>query len=200
MEFLSIFPFVSFLFLAVSLIVRIIYLRKKGIRVSSKSGENPKILIFLYPVFGLLFLVWLTELANLAFQFSLSVLPEILTKSLLNFQWLRYAGAILIFISLVFWVLTLLDFRFSLRFGLDDKNQGELVTRGVFSRTRNPFFLSINLYFTGLPIYQTSLFFLVMAGLTIVSIHFFILKEEIFLRKHYGEAYRKYQEKVGRYF
>jgi protein-S-isoprenylcysteine O-methyltransferase Ste14 len=200
MKFLSIFPFVSFLFLATSLIVRIIYLRKKGIRVSSKSGEKPKFLVLLYPVFGLLFLVWLAELANLAFQFSLSVLPEFLTKSLLNFQWLRYAGVILIFISLVFWVLTLLDFRYSLRFGLDGKNQGELITQGVFSQSRNPFFLSIDLFFAGLALFHTSLFFLVMVGLTLFSIHFFILKEEKFLRKHYGEAYQKYQEKVGRYF
>lgn len=200
MEFLSIFPFVSFLFLVITLIVRIIYLRKKGIRVSSKSVEKPKILVFLYPVFVVLFLVWLAELARLAFQFSLSVLPEILTISLLNFQLLRYAGVIVILISLVFWVLALMHFGFSLRFGLDGKNQGGLITNGIFSHSRNPFFLSINLYFSGLAIYQTSLFFLVMAGLTVVSIHFFILKEEKFLRKHYGEAYRKYQEKVGRYF
>ncbi|MBW6533422.1 MAG: isoprenylcysteine carboxylmethyltransferase family protein [Mariniphaga sp.] len=200
MEFLSIFPFVSFLFLVTSLIARIIYLRKKGISVSSKSGEKPKILVFLYPIFVVFFLVWLAELARLAFQFSLSVLPELLTKSLFNFQWLRYAGAILIFISLVFWVLTLLDFRHSLRFGLDGKNQGELVTRGVFSQSRNPFFLSIDFFFTGLALFHPSIFFLMMALLALISIHFFILKEEKFLRKHYGEAYRKYQEKVGRYF
>jgi protein-S-isoprenylcysteine O-methyltransferase Ste14 len=97
-------------------------------------------------------------------------------------------------------VLTLLHFRFSLRFGLDDKNQGELVTRGVFSQSRNPFFLSINLFFVGLALFHTSVFFIVMALLTLISIHFFILKEEKFLRKHYGEAYQKYREKVGRYF
>jgi protein-S-isoprenylcysteine O-methyltransferase Ste14 len=200
MEFLSIFPFISFLFLALSLVARIIYLRKKGIKVSSKFGEKPKYLVLRYPAFLLLFLVWLAELARLSFQFSLSVLPEFLIKSLLNFQWLRFAGVILIFISLVFWVLTLLHFRFSLRFGLDDKNQGELVTRGVFSQSRNPFFLSINLFFVGLALFHTSVFFIVMALLTLISIHFFILKEEKFLRKHYGEAYQKYREKVGRYF
>lgn len=200
MEFLSIFPFISFLFLVVSLVARIIYLRKKGIRVSSKLGGKPKIMVFLYPVFGLLFLVWLAELARLSFQFSLSVLPEFLTISFLNFQWLRFAGIILIFISLIFWILTLFHFRFSLRFGLDEKNQGELVTRGVFSQSRNPFFLSIDLFFTGLAMLHTSLFFLIMAFLTLISVHFFILKEEKFLRKHYGEAYRKYQQKVSRYF
>lgn len=200
MEFLSIFPFVSFLFLAVSLVARIIYLREKGIKVNSKSGKKPKYLVLLYPVFVLLFLVWLAELARLSFQFSISVLPEFLIKSLFNFQWIRYAGIIVIFISLVFWVLTLFHFRFSLRFGLDDKNLGKLVTRGVFSQSRNPFFLSINLFFVGLALFHTSIFFLGMAALTLVSIHFFILKEEKFLRKHYGDAYQKYREIVGRYF
>lgn len=200
MEILSIFPFTGFLFLATSLVWRIIYLRRKGIKVSSKSGEKPKYLVLLFPVFVLLFLVWLAELARLSFQFSLSVLPEFLIKSLLNFQWLRYAGVIVIFISLVFWVLTLFDFRYSLRFGFDDKNRGELVTSGIFSCSRNPFFLSINLFFAGLALFHSSIFFLIMAGLTLVSIHFFILKEEKFLRKHYGEAYKKYQEKTGRYF
>jgi protein-S-isoprenylcysteine O-methyltransferase Ste14 len=148
----------------------------------------------------LLFLVWLAELARLSFQFSISVLPEFLIKSLFNFQWIRYAGIIVIFISLVFWLLTLFHFRFSLRFGLDDKNLGKLVTRGVFSQSRNPFFLSINLFFVGLALLHTSIFFLGMAALTLVSIHFFILKEEKYLRKHYGDAYQKYREKVGRYF
>lgn len=200
MEFLSIFPFISFLFLVISLLARIVYLRKKGIKVSSKSGEKPKILVLLYPVFGLILMVWLAELANLAFQVSLSVLPEFLTNSLLNALWVRYAGALLIFISLAFWVLTLFHFRLSLRFGLDKQNQGELISSGIFSFSRNPFFLSIDLFFAGLTLLHTSVFFLVMAALTLISIHFFILKEEKFLRKHYGEAYKKYQEKVGRYF
>jgi protein-S-isoprenylcysteine O-methyltransferase Ste14 len=199
MEFLSIFPFVSFLFLTISLIARIIYLRKKGIRVSSKSGKKPKILSFLYPVFGFLFLLWLAELAKPFFQLHWAVLPDSLTKNLLDFYLLKYAGIILIFISLFLWVLTLFHFRLSLRFGLDTRNQGELITRGVFSRSRNPFFVSIDLYFAGLALFHTSLFFLIMAGLTLVSIHFFILKEEKFLRKHYGEAYLMYMEKAGRY-
>ena len=199
MDILSIFPFVSFLFLAISLVLRIVYLRRKGIKVSSKSGEKPKILVFFYPVFGLLFLVWLTEMASLAFQFSWSLFPEFVTKSRLNFSWLHYAGIILIFVSLVFWVFTLLDFRYSLRFGLDDKNQGELVTQGVFSQSRNPFFLSIILYFLGTALVFLNWFFIGFAVLATISIHFFILKEEKFMMQHYGEKYRKYQQKVRRY-
>jgi protein-S-isoprenylcysteine O-methyltransferase Ste14 len=199
MAFLSIFPLISFLILAITLALRIIYLRKKGIKVSSKPQEKPFYLQFLYPVFILIFLLWLAELFRLAFHLPWLVLPEIVTENRLNSTPLKLTGAGITFLALVFWILTLFHFRFSLRFGFDEKNRGELITRGVFSRSRNPFFLSINLFFVGIALFHTSFFFVVMALLTLVSIHFFILKEEKFLRKHYGEAYRKYQQKVGRY-
>lgn len=200
MEFLSIFPLVSFLVLLISLISRIIYLRKKGIKVNSKQNKKPLYLHFLYPVFALIFLLWTGELVGLAFQLPSMILPEILTANLVNFHPLKVAGTIVVMLALTFWILTLFHFHFSLRFGLDNKNQGALITRGVFSRSRNPFFLSINLFFTGLAMIHTSIFFIVMAILTTINIHFFILKEEKFLRKHYGEAYQKYREKTGRYF
>ncbi len=200
MEFLSIFPLVSFFILLISLISRVIYLRKRGIKMSSKQNEKPLYLKFLYPVFALIFLLWTGELFRLAFHLPSLVLPEIFTANLVNFHPLKMTGAIVILLALVFWILTLFHFHFSLRFGLDNKNQGKLITRGIFSRSRNPFFLSIDLFFSGLALLHASLFFIVMAVLTIISIHFFILKEEKFLRKHYGEAYRKYQEKVRRYF
>lgn len=200
MEFLSIFPFGSFLFFAVSLITRVIYLRKKGIRVSSKQNKKPLYVRFLYPVFALLFFIWIAELLRIAYQFHWLILPDSVTKNLLNFQPLKIAGVFIMLVALIFWMLTLVHFRFSLRFGLDEKNQGELITGGIFSRSRNPFFLSINLYFAGLALFHPSIFFLGMAALTLVSIHFFILKEEKFLRKYYGEAYKKYQKKTARYF
>lgn len=200
MKFLSILPFTSFLFLAFSLIARIVYLRKKGIKVSSKQNKKPRYLQLLYPAFALIFLLWTGELVRLAFRLPSLVLPEIFTTNLVNFHPLKVAGAIVVLLALVFWLLTLFHFHFSLRFGLDNKNQGALVTRGVFSRSRNPFFLSINLFFVGLAMLHTTVFFIIMALLTVISIHFFILKEEEFLRIHYGEAYRNYQEKVGRYF
>jgi protein-S-isoprenylcysteine O-methyltransferase Ste14 len=43
-------------------------------------------------------------------------------------------------------------------------------------------------------------FFIGFAVLAIVSIHFFILKEEKFMGKIYGADYEKYLQKVRRYF
>jgi protein-S-isoprenylcysteine O-methyltransferase Ste14 len=199
MDLLSIFPFFSFPFLTLTLAARVIYLKKKGIRVTRKTRNNARYLVFLYPVFGLLLLLWLTELINLAFGPTEFLLPEWFTQNLSSSVALKISGGVVVSFSLILWVLTLLHFKDSLRFGLSDHNQGKLVTSGIFSFSRNPFFLSVDLYFLGLALLHSSLFFILMAVLTLFSIHFFILKEEKFLQKHYGETYRNYFGKVRRY-
>jgi protein-S-isoprenylcysteine O-methyltransferase Ste14 len=200
MTLLDIFPLVSFLVFVFLLTGRILYLRKQGIRLSPGPGKKPWFLILLYPVFGVLFLLWLAELVLLAFQLQALLLPEWVTGKLMHAPVLEIIGVAVIIIALLLLILTLLHFKWSLRFGLDDHNQGELITSGVFSHSRNPFFLSVNLYFTGLAFLHISLLFIIMAALTLGSIHFFILKEERFLHKYYGGEYRRYAEKVGRYF
>ena len=200
MKFLSIFPLAGFLFIAAALAGRILVLQKKGIRVSSKAAGKPPRLLFLYPVFGVLLLVWLGELVRLAFGWPSGILPDWFTAPLSGSNLLQTAGGVVILAALVILLLTLLHFHDSLRFGLDENNLGQLITKGIFSVSRNPFFLSIILYFSGLALMHPSLFFILMALLTVISIHFFILKEEKFLLRFYGEAYRKYRKKVGRYF
>lgn len=200
MTFLSIFPLAGFLFIAAALIGRIFVLRKKGIKVSSKAAGKRQTLLLLYPVFAIVLLVWLGELIRLAFGWPSGILPNAFTAPLSGSNLLQTAGGIVILAALIILLLTLLHFHDSLRFGLDEKNQGQLITKGIFSVSRNPFFLSIILYFLGLALMHPSLFFILMALLTVISIHFFILKEEKFLLKFYGEAYRKYRKKVGRYF
>ena len=103
-------------------------------------------------------------------------------------------------ISLVLFALTLSHFKNSLRFGIDEKNKGELITKGVFSLSRNPFFLSIDIYFAGIALLLPNLFFIGFSVLAIVSIHFFILKEEKFMQSMYGKEYASYAKNVRRYF
>ncbi len=98
------------------------------------------------------------------------------------------------------WVITLTHFNTSLRFGLDKNTRGKLITIGIFSISRNPFFLSLDIYFIGTAMVLPSIFFLVFAATTVVSIHFFILKEERFMADNYSEEYLKYRQKTRRYF
>lgn len=194
------FPLLSFLLLVTLLSAKIVSLKRKGIRVGSGTGKFSSGTILLYLVFLLVLLVFLFELVNQAIHFSFSLIYEPITKSLTDSLILKILGFLVVIVSLVLFTLALLHFKESLRFGLDEKNQGELVASGIFMFSRNPFFLSLDLYFTGLALFFPCLFFIMLAVITVVSIHFFILKEEKFLHKVYGRKYLDYRQKVRRYF
>ncbi len=199
MRFLDYVPFAGFLLFAILLSGKIYFLRKENVSVSSSSRKN-KLSGFLFPVFGLLFFMWIVEIAKPAFHTSFSILPAMLTNPLIESIWLKASGVILILLSLILWTITLLHFKTSLRFGLDENNQERLITTGIFSSSRNPFFLSLELYFNGVALIFTSPFLIGFAVLAVTGIHFYILKEEKFLRKVYGDKYEQYIKKVRRYF
>ncbi|MBN2635489.1 MAG: isoprenylcysteine carboxylmethyltransferase family protein, partial [Prolixibacteraceae bacterium] len=192
-------PFAGFCSIMLFLIIKIWHLKKQQIKISTgKKIDN--VSFSLSVLFGFIFIIWLFENLKPAFQLSISILPEMVTKVIIQHRFLKISGALLIFISLILWIITLHHFKNSLRFGLDEKNQGNLITSGIFSISRNPFFLSLDIYFLGIAFIFPNLFFICFAVLAISSIHFFILKEEKFLAKVYGVVYEKYAKNVGRYF
>lgn len=192
-------PLAGFLFILIFLIGRIQFLKRKGIKVSSGPVKMKKPAFLLYFFFMAIFLIWLFEITNPVFHFSFSILPGFLTHFLVDSIFLKISGAAIVLTALVLLATTLLHFKTSLRFGLNENNPGKLITTGIFSISRNPFFLSLDLYFLGIALIFPSLFFIGFAVLSIVNIHFFILKEEKFLRKVYDEVYKKYTKNVGRY-
>lgn len=196
----KIFPLASFLILIILIYLRVVILKGKGVKVSSGSGKKTKAIVFLYTVFLLILLLWVWEMMKRAFQINFSILPEKLTKPLIESISITIAGTILTGIALVLLTSALIHFKNSLRFGMDEENQGKLITTGVFSLSRNPFFLSLDLYFLGIAVLLPNLFFIGFAVLALVGIHFFILKEEKFMQNVYGNEYDNYTKKVRRYF
>lgn len=198
MSFYGIFVLVSFFILILMIFLSIRKLRQKGISATSgagKSSNSP----FIYLIFGSVLLVWIFEVLKTAFQIQLSFLPDKFTEMLFDSVPLIISGIVIVIFSILFLKITLIGFGESLRFGLDKNNKGKLVTKGIFSVSRNPFFLSLNLYFSGIALIFPNIFFIGFAILTIVSIHLFILKEEKFLHRVYGEEYENYSKKVKRY-
>jgi protein-S-isoprenylcysteine O-methyltransferase Ste14 len=195
----EIFPFLSFLILIFMISGRVVFLKQKGVKISSTRRKTVKTALFIYPFFLVIMLLWLWEIAKPALQISFSALPETVTRQLIQSDLIRVTGIVIISISLVVMLFTLLHFRNSLRFGLDENNPGKLIKTGVFAVSRNPFFLSLDLYFLGIAILLPCLFYIGFAVLTCVGIHFFILKEEKFMTKIYGSEYLEYYRKVRRY-
>jgi protein-S-isoprenylcysteine O-methyltransferase Ste14 len=179
---------------------KILILKRKGVTVNSNSKKSAFVKYFLYPIFLLVITLFISELVRPALKIEQLVLPEFISQNLFNSISLKIFGSLLIATSIIFLFFTLRSFNKSMRFGMDSKNLGKLITTGVFSISRNPFFISIIFYFAGIALICPSPFFIGFATLTIISIHLFILKEEIFLKINYGEEYNNYTENVRRYF
>jgi protein-S-isoprenylcysteine O-methyltransferase Ste14 len=192
-------PFISYLILILILTGRVIYLQNRQVNTGMGRSENGANGRWLLPVFLLVFLLWIFEISRAAIGFKLTVLPEFLTSLLTNSYYFKGFGAVYIVIGLIGITITLLHFGNSLRFGLQKDNKGKLVTTGIFSLSRNPFFLSLEIYFLGITIMLPSIFFIGFTLSVFIGIHYFIRKEERFLLENYGDEYRRYMEKTRRY-
>jgi protein-S-isoprenylcysteine O-methyltransferase Ste14 len=179
---------------------RVFFLKRKGVKISSARRKAVKTALFIYPVFLVIMLLWLWEISKPVFQISFLVLPETITQLLFHSDFIQVTGVLIIVTSLIIMLLTLLHFRNSLRFGLNENNRGKLITSGIFAISRNPFFASLLLWFFGIALVFPSPFFIGFALLATAGIHFFILKEEKFMQRFYGAEYLEYRRNVRRYF
>jgi protein-S-isoprenylcysteine O-methyltransferase Ste14 len=185
-------------FLLVSLITfHSVTLKKKGVKLVATQNKITGKTGVIYLLPGVLLLVFITEIFKPLNGFLF--LPEVVPSLLFDAVFMRISGILTIFLSVLLMKTTLHHFGYSLRFGLNKSNAGKLVTNGVFAHSRNPFFVSILLFFTGTALIFPNLFFLFFAVSAFAGIHFSILKEEKFMQKVYGEEYIDYKRKVRRY-
>lgn len=111
----------------------------------------------------------------------------------------KLLGAAMIVCAFAIFVLALRALGNSWRLGIDEDHPGLLVTTGIYSYSRNPIYLFFDLYFLGTFLINGSLFFLVMAVLVALNLHYQILQEERFLARAHGAAYEAYCAKTPRY-
>ena len=127
------------------------------------------------------------------------IFPWVLERPLFNVVLAEQVGLALIGIALILFLFSLSAFGNSWRIGIDRENPGELVMSGVFSISRNPIFLSMDLLLLGTFLVIPSIVYLCFMGILFVGIHLQILEEEKFLRSEYGETYSEYLRSTCRY-
>jgi protein-S-isoprenylcysteine O-methyltransferase Ste14 len=187
------------LFYAVFLL-RFIQLLTKGINPLALGIGKSVSRALLELAFGVGLLVWTFEILRNAFHLSVYILPDIITESLFSSTPIRSLGVLLTCAGFVIFLLALRAFGNSWRVGIDTNKPGTLITGGIFSLTRNPVFLFVNLYFIGTWLIYSSPFFLIAALVTVIGIHIQIREEEKFLLAHYGSEYETYMRSARRYF
>lgn len=198
MEIIRTIPLIVFMVFCIQIASKTLRLKRNGILV---SAFKPALKIASRSLFLVVFFaIFISELVFQSHLISVSILPDVLQNDIHQSIILKLSGVVFLVLSVVAMQFTLVAFKNSLRFGLADKNLGKLIKSGIFSYSRNPFFVSILLLFLGISLFFCTPFFIGIFVLSFLAIHLFILKEEKFMLENYGKEYREYVGKVRRYF
>lgn len=185
-----------FLFI-LRIVLSYLKIRNKGLLANKKPSAKTIISTTFLSAF---FIVFTSELIIQLANPSILILPAFLVHKVPISPVLSVLGIFLLILSVITLFITLSTFGEAMRFGLDSNRLGKFISHGIFMHSRNPFFVSILIHLIGIALVVSNVFFILVAISTILAIHFFILKEEQFMRANYGEEYEQYCNTVRRYF
>ena len=121
--------------------------------------------------------------------------PELVTDSLA----MQTGGIALLFGGIAFVVFAQLQMGASWRIGIDEKVAPGLVTTGIFGFCRNPIYLAMIVVTAGYTLLvPTPLSWILLAG-TVVGMSTQARTEEAYLLRTYGQGFREYARRVGRF-
>lgn len=187
---IEIYSVLIFIIFVVIIVIRASILRKNGIKVIvfGKTDKSdffliPFVLILIYTIFASAFDL------PLPMFLDIDISDEILDCLGIGLTLIATGGLIY----------SLVSFKESFRIGIDDSNSGSLIKKGAFGFSRNPLYVCFDLFLFGEVLLITNILIVLCSLFFVVIIHRQILREEVFLMKHYGEEYLLYCEKVNRY-
>jgi protein-S-isoprenylcysteine O-methyltransferase Ste14 len=176
---------------------RTVLLYKRGVKVwvIGTSTKKPLEIILENILFPVL-IIWSVFVILTALHVPL---PGVLSRHLIDNDRTLYVGIMLCFAGLIIFLFALISFGKAWRIGIDETNSHELITSGMFKYSRNPIFLFMDLFFTGVMLVYPNLPCIAMAVGAIIGIHLQIKREEKFLEKKFGEQYLEYKKQTRRY-
>lgn len=108
-------------------------------------------------------------------------------------------GAALLFTGLALVFAAQLNMARSWRIGIDEDARPGLVTHGFYRWIRNPIYSFAMLAFLGYALLLPTWLSLVLLVATAIGIRDQVLREEAYLERAYGDAFRDYARRVGRF-
>lgn len=193
-------PIIQILFLILwavfygAYILKNLMLRRQGIEADILGkGEKPKeraafetaLKIVTYTGAGV-------QLFSIAFPKALWSFPV--------FPLMKNCGLILVLLGNAYFIAAVVVMGRNWRAGFSTQQNTKLVTRGIYSFSRNPAFLGFDLLYIGCGLAFPNLFHIGFGALAVTLFHFQILGEEKFLADAFGEEYLNYKAKTQRYF
>lgn len=108
-------------------------------------------------------------------------------------------GWILLLVALIWVLIAQVQMGSSWRIGIDTEHATELVTHGVFGRSRNPIFLGMRVMLVGLFLILPNALSLALWWLADTLMQVQVYLEEVHLRGLHGQAYERYCQQVRRW-
>jgi protein-S-isoprenylcysteine O-methyltransferase Ste14 len=170
-------------------LTRVWLMKRQGIQ-AMQFGKIDKT-DFLIPPFAL-FYFYLVFAAT----FNLSTVS---TQEFFQSEVIAWVGVLFCLTGLILLVGSLVSFGQSFRVGIDTDHPDKLITTGVFAFSRNPIYVAFALILLGQFLIFSNWILLVYIGAAIWLFHRQVLREEDFLKKHYGKEYLEYCNRVRRY-
>ncbi|MCL1947081.1 MAG: isoprenylcysteine carboxylmethyltransferase family protein [Chitinivibrionia bacterium] len=185
-------PILELPLLIIMVLIRAAILRRQGVK-ALVFGATDKTDFVIIPIVFTFFYAITAAIFDLPF-------PQIFKNSFWNFNFLLISVAIIICsVALLCFAATLKTFGKSFRVGIDENTKDELITNGTFAISRNPIYLAFITFFAGIFVAYPNISTLAFLLLLTATVHRQILREEKFLKNHYGAQYEEYCKKVRRY-
>lgn len=147
---------------------------------------------------GVLLVVLLGVQAVMAAVWPMSLTPLTVTYHLPSEIW-RVTGPMLLFGGIALLVVAQLHLGASWRIGIEEGSSPGLVTSGLYEFCRNPIFFSVLIMLMGYTLLLPTRLSLTLLVGAFIGIRQQVLTEEAHLSRTYGEAYRVYARRVGRF-
>lgn len=181
-------------------VTQAIRLRAHGVSVIVADRQRTPGQMMLDGLALICLLVWAYEIVACGWRFDFHVGPMGLHQDLLKSTSWKTLGAVVDSLAVLLYSTAVRRLGQSWRLGIDRTTAGPLVTEGIYRWTRHPIYVAFDLLFAGTFLVLGRLIFLVLVLLWIPLLHTYMQREERFLSDLYGDSYRDYCGRVGRYF
>lgn len=168
---------------------RVLLMKRRGTKAMHFGNIDKK--DFLIPPFALLYF-YIVFAAT--FHWPMVAMRELFRSAIVS-----WIGVFCCFAGLLLLALSLVSFGKSFRIGIDTDRPDKLITTGVFAYTRNPMYVAFAFVLLGEFLIFSNPLLLIYLVAAILLFHRQVLREEEFMRRHYGVQYSDYCARVRRY-
>ncbi|MGH9584851.1 MAG: methyltransferase family protein [Bryobacteraceae bacterium] len=170
-------------------LLRVLLMKRMAIRAMYFGKIDKK--DFLIPPFAVFYFY---VVFALAFHF-----PAVSRREFFQSGIASWVGVLLCVAGLLLLFLSLVSFGKSFRVGIDPDHPDKLVTTGIFAFSRNPIYVAFGFVLLGEFLMFSNWILLLYTVAAIWLFHRQISREEGYLKKHYGQQYSEYCDRVRRY-